>query len=50
MFPNLIGVEVLSPLVVKITKNYVAHKIKKQDVKPILSYDEAPQKEAEEQE
>ena len=40
MFPNLIGVVVLSPLVVKITRNYIARVIKKQDVAPILSYKE----------
>ena len=39
MIPNLIGVLVLVPLVVKITKNYVDRKIKKKDVEPILSYD-----------
>ena len=48
MIPNLIGVVVLFPLVMKITKNYVQRKIKKEDVKPILSYDEELQKEAEE--
>lgn len=47
MIPNLIGVVVLCPLVMKITKNYVQRKIKKEDVKPILSYDEELQKEAE---
>ena len=46
MFPNLIGVVVLSPLVVKITKNYIARKINNKNVDPILSYDEALQKEA----
>ena len=36
--PNLIGVLCLSPLVMKITKNYVDRKIKnKTDVKPMLS-------------
>ena len=45
MIPNLIGVIVLSPLVAKITKNYVARKLKKQDVAPMLSYDEAIQEE-----
>ena len=45
MFPNLIGVVVLCPLVVKITKNYIARKIKNEDVAPILSYDEDLQKE-----
>ena len=44
MIPNLIGVIVLMPLVVKITRNYVARKIKNKDVEPILSYDEAIQK------
>ena len=41
MFPNLIGVVVLSPLVMKITRNYIDRKIKQKDVAPILSYDEA---------
>lgn len=39
MIPNLIGVVALFPLVMKITKNYVARKIKGKDVKPMLSYD-----------
>lgn len=46
MIPNLIGVIVLMPVVVKITKNYVARKIKKEKVEPVLSYDDAIQKEA----
>ena len=37
MIPNLIGVIVLSPIVYKITKNYVSRKIKKEDVEPMLS-------------
>ena len=45
MFPNLIAVVVLSPLVVKITKNYVDRKIKNKDVAPIYSYDAAIQEE-----
>ena len=48
MIPNLIGVLVMLPLVVKITKNYIDRMIKKKDVKPILSYDENIQAEAEE--
>ena len=48
MVPNLIGVLVLCPLVAKITKNYVDRKIRKKDVKPILSYDEQTQAEMEE--
>lgn len=38
MVPNLIGVLVLTPLVVKIVKNYVDRKIRKKDIKPMLSY------------
>jgi len=48
MFPNLIAVIALSPLVIKITSNYLARKIGNKDVKPMLSYDEKLQKEAEE--
>ena len=48
MFPNLIAVVALSPLVMKITKNYVARKIKNKKVDPILSYDAAIQAEMEE--
>ncbi len=46
MLPNLIGVVVLIPLVVKITKNYVDRKIKGKDVEPVLSYDSAVQAES----
>ncbi len=38
MVPNLIGVVVLMPLVVKITKNYVDRKIKRVDIAPLTSY------------
>lgn len=49
MIPNLIGVVSLCPMVMKITDNYVARRIKnKTDVKPMLSYDEKIQKENEE--
>ncbi len=48
MIPNLIGVLVMLPLVVKITNNYINRNIKKKDVKPILSYDPNIQAEAEE--
>ena len=47
MVPNLIGVLVLCPLVMKITKNYIDRKIKNKDVAPILSYDPEIQAEAE---
>ena len=35
--PNLIGVLSLSPVVMNITRNYVARVLKKEDVKPMLS-------------
>ena len=41
MVPNLIGVLVLTPLVMKIVKNYIDRKIRKKDVEPMISYDEA---------
>ena len=47
MIPNLIGVVVLFPLVMKITKNYVDRKVKNKDVAPVLSYDPELQMEAE---
>jgi len=38
MIPNLIGVLVLAPVVLKITKNYVDRKIKgKKDIEPMVS-------------
>ena len=37
MIPNLIGVIVLSPIVYKITKNYVDRKIKGKQVEPMVS-------------
>jgi AGCS family alanine or glycine:cation symporter len=39
MIPNLIGVLVMVPLVIKITKNYLDRKVKNKDVAPVLSYD-----------
>ncbi len=39
MIPNLIGVVALSPLVVKITKNYLARKKKGEDVEPMYNAD-----------
>ncbi len=47
MIPNLIGVLVLCPLVIKITNNYIKRKVKGEDIKPILSYDENIQAEME---
>ena len=37
MLPNLIGVLILSPQVMRCTKNYVDRKIKNKDVEPMLS-------------
>ena len=37
MLPNLIGVLALSPIVVKITRNYIDRKLRKKDVEPMLS-------------
>ncbi len=39
MIPNLIGVVVMFPLVMKITKNYIDRKVKNKNEKPDLSYD-----------
>ncbi len=47
MFPNLIGVVALMPLVAKITKNYIDRKLRGKDVSPLLSYDPAIQAEME---
>ncbi len=47
MIPNLIGVVVLAPLVIKITKSYVNRRLKGKDEKPILSYDAQIQAEVE---
>ncbi|MBE6727196.1 MAG: alanine:cation symporter family protein [Ruminococcaceae bacterium] len=47
MIPNLIGVVVLFPLVMKITKNYVNRRIKGKNEKPMLSVDPEIQAEAE---
>ena len=47
MIPNLIGVIALSPVVYKVTKNYVERRILNKKVKPMLSNWEEIQKEAE---
>ena len=46
LIPNLIGVVALVPLVRRITKNYIARRIKGEEIAPILSYDPEIQKEA----
>ncbi|MBQ2237038.1 MAG: sodium:alanine symporter family protein [Clostridia bacterium] len=45
MMPNLIGVIVMSPVVIKITSNYVKRVLKKEKIDPIISYNEEIQKE-----
>lgn len=40
MLPNLVGVIVLSPTVMKITSNYVDRIFRRKNVKPMLSYSE----------
>ena len=46
MIPNLIGVVAMSPLVMKLTKNYVQRRIKgEKNVEPLLSYDPKIQEE-----
>ncbi len=47
MIPNLIGVLVMLPLVVKITKNYVNRRVKGKAEKPLLNFDPTVQKEME---
>ena len=39
MIPNLIGVVILSPLVVKITVNYIRRVKKGEDIEPMYNYD-----------
>lgn len=48
MIPNLIGILVLLPLVIKILRNYIRRRIKGIDEEPMLSYDEYIQKSARE--
>lgn len=46
MIPNLIGIVSLSPLIIKLTKNYMDRRVKGKDIEPMLSYDSDIQKEA----
>ena len=39
MIPNLIGILTLTPLVVRITRNYISRRVKGEEVEPMLSYD-----------
>ena len=46
MIPNLIGIIVQTPLIVRLTRNYVERRIKGKDSEPMLSYDKDIQKDA----
>ena len=46
MIPNLTGILVLSPLIVRLTKNYIDRRLKGRELEPMLSYDPDIQKEA----
>lgn len=47
MIPNLIGLMVQTPLIIKLTRNYKDRKIKGKDIAPMLSYNRDIQAEAE---
>ncbi|MBE5925350.1 MAG: alanine:cation symporter family protein [Lachnospiraceae bacterium] len=46
MIPNLIGILVQTPLIVRLTKNYTSRRINGEDVTPMLSYDKDIEKDA----
>ncbi len=46
MIPNLIGILAQTPLIIRLTRNYVDRKIKGKDIEPILSYNPDIQAEA----
>ncbi|MBO4899594.1 MAG: sodium:alanine symporter family protein [Lachnospiraceae bacterium] len=47
MIPNLIGLIVHIPLIIKLTRNYIDRRIKGRDIAPMLSFDKDIQKDAE---
>lgn len=47
MIPNLIGLIVQTPLIIKLTRNYIDRRIKGRDLEPVLSFDPDIQREAE---
>ncbi len=47
MIPNLIGLIVQTPLIIRLTRNYTDRRIKGKDIKPVLSYNRDIQREAE---
>ena len=46
MIPNLIGLLVQIPLIIKLTRNYIDRRIKGKDIVPMLSYNADIQKDA----
>ncbi len=46
MIPNLIGIISLSPLIIKLTRNYKLRRLKGKDVEPMLSFDPDIQRDA----
>ena len=46
MIPNLIGIIIHIPLIIKLTRNYLARRIQGRDTAPLLSYDPDIQQEA----
>ncbi len=46
MIPNLIGIIVQTPLIIRLTQNYIERRIKGRDIEPMLSYDKDIQKSA----
>jgi AGCS family alanine or glycine:cation symporter len=46
MIPNLIGLVVMTPLLIRLTRNYIDRRIKGKETEPLLSYDPDIQKEA----
>jgi AGCS family alanine or glycine:cation symporter len=46
MIPNLIAIVSLSPLIVKLTRNYKQRRLKGKDVEPMLSFDPDIQRDA----
>ena len=46
MGPNLIGIIVQAPLIIKLTQNYIDRRIKGLEIEPMLSYNKDIQKDA----
>ena len=46
MIPNLIGVITLTPLTIRLTRNYIDRRIRGKDIPPLLSFDPDIQREA----